>query len=250
VGDPMSITFISELFVPILATALVFGPGLLLAVMFFPGQSKSWQISLGMGLAVVIIGWLGLLLSLLPVGVTFLSIVIGLLMIGGGEAIFFWAVRRRGLRNSSDLFPILRDIRRENVLSLLVFIGFLMTLIVGLPLAQKNNEQGYTEFFLAEGFLKNPPWRRAFNATDTVSLTFVVKSNEKAAESFEVHVVTEGEISQVFKLGILYPGHIVKQSIKIVPLSGSMRRYDLVLYKGRSTMPYRSLHFWLQTQLD
>ena len=135
---------------------------------------------------------------------------------------------------------------KEYVTPALTLLSLSAFLIVA-PFLSRGDRQSYTEFYIAEGFQDAPPWRRPVSTFAPVSLTFVVVSSEKTVESFQVHVVTEGETIQVIHLGGLEPGASVEQSISVQPRIESEQPYTLILYKGDAGVPYRTLSFWLRT---
>jgi uncharacterized membrane protein len=246
----MSSVSVFELTIWILALAFLFSPGWLLIFWLFPNERPLWQIAVSSGTAVALLGVIALSLSYLPAGITRDSIAIVIVILNSLLAVLFWLGPERVIQRLSQLISGLGSLRKSGwkdslpaALFVLIFITFLM---FTLSLSQGRKES-YTEFYISDGFLRAPPWRRHVEVSDVVPLTFAVASSENRAESCHVHVVAEGEPIEVIHLGVLQPGESVQRSISIPPRDSLKQLYLLELYKSDLKTPYRTLHFWLRT---
>ncbi len=239
-----------ETIIWMMALVYLFGPGWLWTFWFFPDEHPSWQIVVGSGIGIPLLGLIALSLSLLPWGITQDSVLLVSMALNGLCLIPLCIAPERAIQRLSQLFSSLGLDRKSGwkdyltpVLTLLSLVAFLIVA----PFLSRGDKESYTEFYIVDGLYKAPPWRRTIDADTPVSLTFAVVSREKAAESFQVHVVTEEETIQVIPLQALEPGESVELGIHIPPRANSEQSYTLVLYKGDLSIPYRTLHFWLRT---
>ena len=242
----ISLFFHGELLRTICGLILVMIPGILLTYLILPDKRPMLRIALGIGLAPVLLGWLLLLLSLLKIEITSFTVAIGFSILWVLEILLIFIFRRLSFSRLFVMFNNIKIIINENIASIFVLILFLLTLIIVLPIAQAKNEKGYTEFYLNEGFDLLPPWRRTYNVADNVLINLAVKSNEKSDEPFEVKVLADGATLEVIDLGLLKPGQSILEPITISLSPMPLQRYDFVLYKGGSIVPYRAVHFWLR----
>jgi uncharacterized membrane protein len=241
---------ITEAVIWSLALAYLVGPGWLLVVGLFPDERPAWQIAVGGGMGIALVGLTALGLSYLPAGITRTSTIIAIIVLNGLFAIVVGWAPERVFQRFSRLSSAVRSCRRPGwkncVLAAFTFLIFSTFLLV-MPSLSQENKESYTEFYIVDGLLEVPPWRRLVNATDPVSLTFAVVSHEKTAEVFQVYVTTEGETIQAIRLGVLEPGTNFRQSISIPARVRSAQQYALILCKDDSEISYRTLYFWLRT---
>jgi uncharacterized membrane protein len=253
----MTLISTREMTIWILSLAYLFGPGLLVTFWLFPDERPSWQIIVGGGVGIALIGLTALGLSFSPLGITQASVLVVGVALNGLFVIPFCGAPERVVQRWARLFkaffsagrsgkPDWQDHLRDYLTFAVALVSLFAFLVVALFLS-RGDEKSYTEFYIVDGLAEAPLWRCLAAPSDLVSITFAVVSSEKTAESFQVHIMTEGETAWLFPLGVLEPGASVEQSISIPPPTESEQRYILDLYKGDSAMPYRTLYFWLQT---
>jgi uncharacterized membrane protein len=249
----MSPTYVCNTVGSILALVFVFSPGLLLTFCLFPDAHPLWQIAMGVGLGIVLTGLAALGLSYLPVGITRHSVHLVTIVLNASLAAWLWIVHRRGGLKLLDLWHTSRScpklVWKRYLPSALILIILSMFVVVAPSLTHVRRES-YTEFYIVDAYFDVPPWRRSVDASVLFPVTVAVASSEKSAESFMVYVTTEGETTQVIHLGVLKPGETATHAIKISPRVSRAQRYDLLLYKGESKTPYRTLYFWLRETPD
>ena len=237
-----------ELIVWILALPLLFSPGWLLIFWLFPDERPSWQMAMGGGISIVLLGLIVLILSYLPLGITHGTIVIAIVLLNGLLAILIWSAPDRVLPRLTHLVSDVRLGRESawrNYLApastILVLAVFLLTTLSLNP----RQRESYTEFYIVDGLQEAPPWRRSTNASEPVPLTLAVVSSEQTATSFSIHVMTEERTVEVISLGLLEPGEGIQRSITVPQPTNREQRVELFLYKDNVESPYRSLFFWL-----
>jgi uncharacterized membrane protein len=244
----MSFISAPEIIVWILALPLLFSPGWLLIFWLFPDERPSWQVAVGGGIGIVLLGLMVLILSYLPLGITHDTIVIAIVLLNGLLAILIWSAPNRVLSRLTRLVSDVRSGRElawRNYLApastILVLTVFLLTTLSLNP----RQRESYTEFYIVDGLQETPPWRRSTNVSDPVALTLAVVSSEQTATSFSIQVVIEEKTVEVISLGVLEPGEGIQRSITVPQPANREQRVELFLYKGNAESPYRSLFFWL-----
>ena len=231
-----------------LATVFLTGPGWLLAVRLFPDERPGWQIAVGGGTGIALLGLSALVLSYLPVGLTPHSIIVTTVALDGLLALLLGRVPERFLRRMSNLLGTLKQGKpptwKGYVPPALALMTFLVCVLVTPPSSQ-GAQESYSEFYIVDGLAGVPPWRRLLPASEPVSLTLAVVSHETAPASFQVWLITD-RATEIIPLGVLEPGANVVQSIHIPPRTSAEQRYTLALYKGDSSVAYRTLHVWFR----
>lgn len=245
----MSPISVFDVFIWTLALTYLLSPGWCFIFWLFPDERPMWQIAVGGAMGTVLLGLMVLGLSSLPLGITHDALVIAVVLLNGLLAILFlWAPQRVSER-LFQLVSILESFKKfdwKGHVPVAFTLLALATFLIVTPSLTQGQKESYTEFYIVDGLLTTPPWRHPVNASDLVPLTFSVISHEQTSASFQVHVVTEGETIQVVSLGVLEPDTGVEQSISLPPRIKSEQRYALILYKGDSNDPYRTLYFWLR----
>lgn len=241
-------TSVTEMIVWTMAAVFLLGPGWLLALRLFPDEPPHWQIAMGGGMGIALLGLSALVLSYLPVGLTRHSIIGATVVLDGLLALLLGRGLERIVQRVSRLLAAFRRGRQPDwkgyVSPAVALVTFLVCVLVTPPLS-RGAQESFSEFYIVDGLSDVPPWRRLLPASEPISLTLAVVSHEAAPESFQVHLITEGE-TQIFPLGVLEPGANVVQSIYIPPRTSAEQRYTLALYKGDSSVAYRSLQLWLR----
>jgi len=244
----MALTSVTEMIVWTMAAVFLIGPGWLLAVWLFPDERPCWQIAVGGGMGIALLGLSALVLSYLPVGLTGRSVIGTIVVLDGLLALLLGRAPERILKRVSRLLAALRRGRQPDwkvyVSPAVAIVTFLVFVLVTPPLSQ-GAQESYTEFYIIDGLSDVPPWRRLLPASEPISLALAVVSHEMAPEPFQVHLITARE-TEIFPLGVLEPGANVVQSIRIPPRTSAEQRYTLALYKGDSSVAYRSLHLWIR----
>ncbi len=245
----MSPVSVFEVFIWTLALTYSLSPGWCFIFWLFPDERPVWQIAMGGAMGIVLLGLMALGLSSLPLGITHEALVIAIVLLNGLLAILFLWAPQRVSKRLFQLLSILESRKRfdwKNHLPVAFALLALATFLIVTPSLTQGQKESYTEFYIVDGLLTTPPWRLPVNASGPVPLTFAIISHEQTFASFQVHVVTEGETIQVIRLGVLEPGATVEQSINLPPRVKSEQQYALILYKGDSNDPYRTLYFWLR----
>jgi uncharacterized membrane protein len=245
----MSPTYVCDTVVSILVVVFMFSPGLLLTLCAFPDARPLWQIAMGAGFGIVLTGLSALGLSYMPAGITRHSVYLTIIVLNASFAAWLWTVHMRRSIKLPDVWLTFMHCSKLDwktcLPSVLMFIILSMFVVVAPSLAHVRRES-YTEFYIVDAYFDVPPWRRSVDASALFPVTVAVVSSEKSAESFMVYVTTEGETTQVIHLGVLKPGEAATHPIRIPPRVSCAQRYDLLLYKGESRKPYRTLYFWLR----
>jgi uncharacterized membrane protein len=249
----MSPAYVCDTVVSILVVVFMFSPGLLLTLCAFPDARPLWQIAMGAGFGIVLTGLSALGLSYLPVGITRHSVHLTIIVLNAPLAAWLWTVhRRRGVKSPGVWLTFMHCSKldwKTCLPSALMFIILSMFVVV-VPSLTHVRRESYTEFYIVDAYFDVPPWRRSVDASVLFPVTVAVVSSEKSAESFMVYVTTEGETTQVIHFGVLKPGETATHPIRIPPRVSRAQRYDLLLYKGESKTPYRTLYFWLRETPD
>ena len=249
----MSPTYVCDTVVSILVVVFMFSPGMLFTLCAFPDVGPLWQIAMGAGFGIVLTGLSALGLSCLPAGITRHSVFLTIIVLNAPLAAWLWTVHTRKGAKSPGVWLtfILCDKldSKTRLPSALMFIILFIFVVVAPSLTHVQRES-YTEFYIVDAYLDMSPWRRSVDASVMFPVTVAVVSSEKSAESFMIHVTTEGETTQVIHLGVLKPGETATHYIRIPPRLNPAQRYDLLLFKGKSKTPYRTLFFWLRETPD
>ena len=245
----MAPTSFTEMIVWIMAVVFLIGPGWLLAVRLFPDERPCWQIAVGGGIGIALLGLSTLVLSYLPVGLTRHSIIVAIVVLDGLLAVLLGWAPERILQRVSRLVSALQRRRQSGwksyVWPAVALVTFLVFVLATPPLSQ-GSQESYTEFYIVDGLSDVPPWRRLLPASEPVGLTLAVVSHETTPESFQVHLITE-RATEIIPLGVLEPGGSLRAGIRIPSRTSAEQRYTLALYKGDSSVAYRTLHVWLRT---
>ncbi len=245
----MSLIFANRVLFGALALAYFCGPAWLLTLWLFPDERPSWQIAVGSGMGISLLGLMALILSGLPVGITQMSIVVASIVLAQCLVLPFSLRPQRVQREVRRLIPIRQVVHRpawKLYVSAGVGILSLSVFLVAIPIVSQRRTTGYTEFYIVEGLRGSPPWRSPMATSSPVSLTLSVVSREGKAEPFQIYLMTEGETIQVLDLGIIPPGANVQQTVTVPPRTRSEQQYAVVLYKTGADASYRTLHFWLR----
>lgn len=242
----MALYLFERILLPGIGLALLIIPGLLLAQILFHSEHPSWKLAVSGVLSLVLAGWIALILGFLPSGITVYSVVTALILLISAEVFYLQKSRHLNIGIVVSFLNKSKERRSTTLFPLLILALFLILLQVGLPIAQSLNNPGFVEFYLMEGFTNDPLWRRVFKPSETINFNVIVKSHEKIDNSYDIQLMTQGKSLQVIRLGILKPGQQIQQQITLPLESEPIQRYDLYLYRGKSTIPYRSLHFWIK----
>jgi uncharacterized membrane protein len=239
-----------EIIVWILALPLLFSPGWLLIFWLFPDERPSWQMAMGGGMSIALLGLIVLILSYLPLGITHDTIIIAIILLNGLLAILLWWAPNRVLPRLTRLVSDVgsgRGLAWRNDLAPASTVLILAVFLLVTPFLSPGQVESYTEFYIVDGLQEAPPWRRSTNVSDPVLLTLAVVSSEAAAAAFQIHVLVGEQIVEAIPLGLLEPGEGVQRGIIIPPRETPEQRVALLLYKDDSDTPYRSLFFWLHS---
>jgi len=220
---------------------LAFLPGLLLALLLFPLDEFGWQLGVGVGLSLVILGTIALFLSLIPFGngITFLSLVVTLISLNSLFTVMLWRWRWKIIKK---LFQFAPENTRVNIAIAIIFLPFLVVI----PFLLQIKRESFSEFYIVDSYPTPWPWQRHVALTEPISVTVVVVSHELQANHFSIKLLTNEMVIQTFNLGTIEAGKTLEQLVYIPPRTQSAQQFALRLYKDEITKPYRLLDFWLK----
>lgn len=223
-------------------------PGFFLSKLLFPKEKTLWVFSIGVMLSFILTGFGALVLSAINIKISINTILVVnfILTLSIGPIVlskFYHPISLLKLTKGERGFQQL-----INVVFPVTIIGlFIVVVVILMPIAQKNNAQGFTEFFIQEGFSDNNPWTRVYDIQEPITINVVILSHEKENKNFKVVLRSYNENIFVNDLGIVEPEKIIKSSFVIPPRTEITQKYELILLdEGGNT--YRSLFFWVNSK--
>jgi uncharacterized membrane protein len=124
-----------------------------------------------------------------------------------------------------------------------VFTAFLF--FIPLLISQRAH-QGYSEFYFQESRLEDATWRRTYGFADSIPLGVVIVNHEESATDYRVAVLADGVVISDSDLGLSNPGEMLTEVLVLPPSTNTATRYEFLLLRGDSLVPYRTLHVWIE----
>ena len=238
---------------------LVF-PGYTLISALFPKKTSIKGIeraAFTLVLSFALVALTGLALNYTPWGIRLTPIVVSvaiIIFITAGIA----SIRRMRISDSERFsislkMPVLHwrsESKFDIVLSIILVIaviGAISTLVY--VISKPKAEEAFTNFYILgpEGRMENYPQELILG--EQAEITLGIENHENKPASYDVVVIINGEEMETIDSIALTNGGEWSDEVALIPSkAGDNQRVELILYKGGETVPYLTLHLWLDVK--
>lgn len=243
--------------IPLGISYVFFVPGYLLQLIIFPlnkDTSSSERMGLSLALSFVFIAILGLVFYLIPIRISYPSIIIGISV----SLLFFIliiVILRLMLPQNIGYVPTYKfrqSVQLNNLSNLdrmlffiSVFAVILAILIVFYPVLSSQTNV-ITEFYLLGKELKAQDYPRAGQVGVPASLIVGVANHEGETVTYRVEVYQRGTLIGQLESFILQDGESRELPLTFTPAqAGQDEQIDIYLFRDQRKEPYRSLRLLL-----
>jgi uncharacterized membrane protein len=232
-------------------------PGYSLLAALFPGKTSLRGIeraALTFVLSFAVVSLTGLALNYTPWGIRLIPICVAvaiIILITLGIAFY----RRKNLPEDERFSPRINiripKWRSQSRFDMVLFIVLAIAVIGAITtlsyvIAKPKTEEAFTNFYILgpEGKMENYP--QELSLGEQVKVTLGIENRENQDIDYSVDVMLDGENLLDIDPLTLSDGEQWQSEVALIPeKAGENQRVEFVLFKDDETIPYLTLHLWL-----